>query len=61
MFTVDILKHTKILKSKITVRITTINILVHIHPAFLGSCGEGVGLEVWAYFCRWANLRSNLI
>lgn len=47
-------------KDKIT-KVTIINILVFILPGFFwAEAGEGVGLEVWAYFCRWANLRSNL-
>lgn len=49
------------LKGKITVKITTTNILVCILPRFsLAGGGECVGLEVWAYFCGWANLRTNL-
>lgn len=47
-------------KDKIT-KVTTVNILVFILPGFFwAEAGEGVGLEVWAYFYRWANLRSNL-
>lgn len=47
-------------KDKIT-KVTIINILVFILPGFFWvEAVEGVGLEVWAYFCRWANLRSNL-